>query len=78
MQEVLGPKGPYQSICVGKTGCVVNLIERSLTTSDSIYGEPEFEGTGFESNGAVGFANEEYSGIKGDTLLKLLPALAVE
>ena len=69
---------PHQSICVGKTGCVVNLIERSSATSDSIYDEPEFEGTKFESNGTMGFANEEYPGIKGNTLLKLLPDLAVK
>ena len=26
--EVLGPGGPHQSICDGKTECVVDLIER--------------------------------------------------
>ena len=65
MYGVLGPKGPYQSICGGKTDCVVDLIERSLATSDSVYNGPEFEGTKFKSNGAMGFANEEYPDIKG-------------
>ena len=78
MQEVLGPEGLHQSICDGRTDCVVNLIERSLATSDSVYDRSEFEGTKFESNGVMGFANEEYPDIKGDTLLKLLPDLAVE
>ena len=58
--------------------CVVDLIERSSTTSDSVYDGPEFEGTKFESNGAIGFANEEYSDIKGDALFKLLPDLEVK
>ena len=49
-----------------------------MATSDSIYDEPEFEGTKFESNSTMGFVNEEYPGIKGDALLKLLPDLAVE
>ena len=40
--------------------------------------KPEFEGTKFESNDAMGFTNEEYPGIKGDALLKLLPDLAVK
>ena len=72
------PKGPHQSIHDGKTDCVVNLIERSSATSDSVYDRPDFEGIKLESNGAMGFANEEYPDIKGDALLKLLPDLEVK
>ena len=43
-----------------------------------MYNRPEFEGTKFESNDAMGFANEEYPGIKEDALLRLLPDLVVE
>ena len=50
---------------MGKTDCVVDLVERSSATSDSVYDGPEFEGTKFESNGAREFANEEYPDIKG-------------
>ena len=78
MYRALGPKGSHQFICGGKTECVVNLIERSLATSDSVYNGPEFEGTKFESNGIMGFVDEEYPDIKGDALLKLLPDLAVK
>ena len=49
-----------------------------MATSDSVYDRPEFEGTKFESNGAGGFANEEYRDTKGDALLKLLLDLEVE
>ena len=35
--EVLGPGDPHQSICDGKTDCVVDLIERSLTAPVSMY-----------------------------------------
>ena len=49
-----------------------------MATSDSIYDELEFEGIKFKSNGTMGFADEEYPGIKGDALLKLLPDLAVQ
>ena len=43
-----------------------------------MYDEPKFEGIRFESCGTMELANEEYLDIKGDTLLKLLPDLAVE
>ena len=76
--EVLGPGGLHQSICGGRTDCVVNLIEKSLTTLDSVCNRPEFEGTKFESKDTMGFADEEYPGMKGDALLRLLPDLAVE
>ena len=78
MYEVLGPGGPHQFIRGGKTDCVVDLSERSSTTLDSVCNRPEFEGTKFESNDTIGFANEEYPGMKGDALLRLLPDLAVE
>ena len=39
---------------------------------------PEFEGTKFESNGAMESASEAYPVIKGDALFKLLPDLEVE
>ena len=71
MEEVLGLRGPHQSICSGKTDCVVNLIERSSTTLDSVCNRPEFEGTKFKSDDTMEFADEEYPGMKGDALLKL-------
>ena len=75
---MLGPKGPHQSICGGKTDCVVNLIERSLAAPGSVYNGLEFERTKFKGNDAVGFANDEYPGIKLDTLLRLLLDLAIK
>ena len=78
MYEVLGPGGPHQSIHSGIIDCVVDLIERSSTTLDSVCNRPEFEGTKFESKDTMGFPDEEYPNMKGDTLLRLLPELAVE
>ena len=78
MYKVLGPGGLHQFIHSGRTDCVVDLIERSLTAPDSECNRPEFEGTKFESKDTMGFADEEYPGMKGDTLLRLLPDLAVE
>ena len=78
MYEVLGPGGLHQSIHGERTDCVVNLIERSLTTLDSVCNRPEFEGTKFKSKDTMGFADEEYPSMKGDALLRLLPDLAVE
>ena len=75
---MLGPKGPHQSIRGGKTDCVVDLTERSLAAPGSVYNELEFEGTKFEANDAVGFANEEYPGIEEDVLLRLLLDLAIK
>ena len=57
---------------------VVDLIERSSTTSDSVCDGPEFEGIKLKSGGAMESANEAYPVIKGDTLSKLLPDLEVE
>ena len=34
--EILGPGGPHQSIHDGKTERVVNLMERSSTTPESV------------------------------------------
>ena len=76
--RVQGPGGPHQSICSGKTDCVVNLIERSLTTLDSVCNRPEFEGTKFESRETMEFSDEEYPSMNRDALLRLLPDLAVE
>ena len=39
---------------------------------------PEVQGTKFKSNDTMGFADEEYPGMKGDALLRLLPDLAVK
>ena len=77
MYEVLDHEGLYHSICNGRIDCAVNLIERS-TTLDSVCNRPELEGTKFESRDTMGFANGEYPIMKGDTLLRLLPELAVE
>ena len=78
MYEVLGPEGPYQSICSGRIDCAVDLIERSLTTLDSVYDGPELEGTKFESKDIMGFVDGEYPIMKGDALLRLLSDLAAE
>ena len=78
MYKVLGPEGPYQSICGGRIDCAVDLTERSSTTLDSVCNGPELEGTKFESKDAMGFADEEYPNMKGDALLRLLSDLAVE
>ena len=78
MYKVLDPGGPHQSIHGERKDCVVDLIERSSTTLDSVCNRPEFEGTKFESKDTMGFADEECPSMKGDTLLRLLPDLAVE
>ena len=78
MYEVLGPEGPYQSICGGRIDCAVNLTERSSTTQDSVCNGSELEGIKFESKDTMGFADGEYPIMKGDPLLKLLSDLAVE
>ena len=56
--------------------CRSNL--RSSTTLDSVCTRPEFEETKFESKDTMGFADEEYPSMNRDTLLRLLPELAVE
>ena len=78
MYKVLGPGGLHQSIHSERMDCVVNLIERSLTTLDSVCNGPELEGAKFKSKDTMGFADEGYPYIKGDALLKLPPNLAVE
>ena len=78
MYEVLGPGGLHQSIRGERMDCAVDLIERSLTTLDSVCNKPELEGTKFESKDTMGFADEEYPNMKGDALLRLLPDLAVK
>ena len=69
--EVLGPGGPHQSIQDGKTDCVVDLIERSSMTPESMYRGPELEGAKPKSNGAMESTNEELLVTKGEALLKL-------
>ena len=39
--EILGPGGPQQSICDGKTERVVDLIKRSSTTPESMCKEDQ-------------------------------------
>ena len=80
MYEVLGPEGPYQSICSGSTDWVADLTERSWTTPDLVGNKLEFEGIGFESKDNVGF-EPEYGACpieEKDALLGLLSALADE
>ena len=77
MYKVLGPGGPYQSICSERIDCAVDLIERTSTTLESVCNRQELEGTKFESKDTMGFADEEYPSIKGGTLLRLLSGLAV-
>ena len=78
MYELLGPGGPHQSIRGKRMDCAVDLIERSLTTLDSVCNRPELEGTKFKSKDTMGFADAEYPNMKGDALLRLLPELAVK
>ena len=78
MYEVLGPGGPYQSICSERIDCAVDLIERSLTALDSVCNRPELEGTKVQSKDTMGFADGEYPIMKGGALLRLLSDLAVE
>ena len=49
-----------------------------MTTLDTVCNGPESEETKFESNDTMGIRNEEYPGMKGDMLLRLLPDLTVE
>ena len=78
MYIALGPEGPHQSIHGGRTDWVVDLIERSLTTLDSVYKWPELEGTKVELNDIMGFTDEDHPGVKEDALLRLPPNLALE
>ena len=56
---------------------LLNLIERSSTTSDSVYNGPEFEGTKFKPSGAMESTNEACPVTKEDAFFKLLPELEV-
>ena len=76
--EVLGPGGPHQSIFDGKTDCVVDLIERSSMTPESMCKRPKLEGAKPKSNGAMESTNEELPVTKGEALLKLLQDLEIE
>ena len=76
--EVLGPGGPHQSIHDGKIDCVVDLIERSSMTPESMCNRPKLEGANLESNGAMESANEEFPVTKGEALLKLLQDLEIK
>ena len=57
---------------------VVDLIERSSTTPDSVCNRLKFEGTKLETNGAMESANEEYPVVKRGVLFKLLQDLELE
>ena len=76
--EMLGLGGPHQSICGGKTECVVDLIERSSTTLGSVCGKLEPEGPKSRSRGATEFMNGELLDGKKETLVKLLQDLETE
>ena len=69
--EVLGPGGPHQSIYDGKMDCVVDLIERSSMTPESMCKGPKLEGSKPESSGPMESTNEELPVTKGEALLKL-------
>ena len=73
--EVLGPRGPHQSIHDGKTEHVVDLVKRSSMTPESMCKGPELEGAKLKSNGATESTNEELLVTKGEALLKLLQDL---
>ena len=49
-----------------------------MTTPDSVCNGPESKETKFKSNDTMEFTNEEYPDIKRDTLLRLLPGVAVK
>ena len=70
--KVLGPGGPHQYICDGKTDCVTDLMERSSTTPVSMCIRPKLDGTKTELNGAKEFTSEELPVPKGEVLLRLL------
>ena len=76
--EVLGPGGPHQSICDGKTERVVDLIKRSSMTPESMCEGPELEGANPKLNSAMESTNEELPVTKGEALLKLLQDLEIE
>ena len=70
--KILGLGGPHQSICDGKTECVVDLIERSSTTLGLVCRKLELEGPKPRSNGAMAFMNEELPDEKEGALVMLL------
>ena len=74
--EILGPGGPHQSICAGKTEHVVDLIERSSKASELMCRGPELEGAKPKPNGATNEStNEKLPVTKGEALLELLQDL---
>ena len=76
--EIIGPGGPHQYICDGKTKCVVDLIKRSLTTPGSVCRKPELGGPKSKSNSAMEYMNEELLDKKEEALVKLLQDLETE
>ena len=76
--EILGPGSPHQSICDGRTECVVDPTERSSTTPRLVCEKLELEGPKPRSNGAMEFMNEELPDGKGGVLVKLLKDLETE
>ena len=69
--EILGPGGPYQSICDGKTMCVVDLIKRFSTTQGSVCRKLELEGPMSRSNSTMAFMNEDLPDEKGALVMLL-------
>ena len=76
--EILGPRGPHQSICDGNTKCVVDPIKRSSTKLGLVYRKLGLEGPKPRLNGAMGFMNEELPDGKEGALVKLLKDLETE
>ena len=76
--EVLGPVGPHQSIHDGKTDCIVDLIERSSTTPESMCNGPKHEGAKPKSNGTMESTNEELPVRNREALLELLQDLEIK
>ena len=76
--EILGPGGPHQSICDGKTECDVDPIERSSATLELMCGKLELEGPKPRSNGAMEFMNKELLDGKEGALVKFLKDLETE
>ena len=70
--------GPHYSIHDGKSKCVVDPIERSLTTPRLMCGKLELERPKPRSNGAMEFMNEELPDEKEGVLVKLLRDLETE
>ena len=75
---ILGPGGPCQSICDGKTECVVDLIKRSSTTLESVCRKLGLERPRPRSKGTTESMDDELPDRKEEALVRLLQDLETE